>query len=105
MTELVKGQCEHCGLDYTLEVSKPDYIVTCPHCKKQSGNWDTSSNPMTCKNSNHYMDMIVFGACPSCKKEIPQHKEDEMDDTGVSFEPERAAVEYEASREEYYTSN
>ena len=42
----VEGNCEHCGENYTLFAMVDDgEIVKCPHCHKESDNWDTPDSP------------------------------------------------------------
>lgn len=64
---------------------------------------------MTCHNSDHWVNILVFGMCPTCKRSLSEapkeRKSDETDDDGVSFEASRAALDYEASREDYYTNS
>lgn len=38
----IKGQCENCGKDYNLQmVLKENMSILCPHCKRETCNWDT----------------------------------------------------------------
>jgi hypothetical protein len=64
---------------------------------------------MTCRNENHWVDMLTFGICPRCQRTLSsgpdERKSDETDDEGLSFEPSRASLDYEASREDYQTSS
>lgn len=50
--ETVVGNCEHCGEDYKLEmVVDGKQIITCPHCQKESDNWDTPEHPQLSPNA------------------------------------------------------
>jgi uncharacterized protein (DUF983 family) len=40
------GNCEQCGLDYEIHQNlELEIIVNCPHCGKETENWDTPDSP------------------------------------------------------------
>lgn len=46
LSDRVVGNCEHCGENYTLEaIVDGDQVIVCPHCHKESDNWDTPDSP------------------------------------------------------------
>ncbi len=47
MTEQIKGQCEECGHDFSLNVDTSKSVeVHCEKCGNQTDNWDTVNGSM-----------------------------------------------------------
>lgn len=48
---MIEGQCENCGKDYRMlhnlhDMEKTGKEPICPHCKKETQNWDTVNGSM-----------------------------------------------------------